>query len=129
MPRQSEIYTLVGMALIASALGLSFADARQKLAREELAGTKDKFTQNFLAQHEIRAAVSHRSGRVAGSEEQRHCDQSSADRTLQWTNVAGPARLHSDAFAIGLVNPRRLLVLPNGDVLVAEQSAGYLTLL
>jgi glucose/arabinose dehydrogenase len=29
----------------------------------------------------------------------------------------------------GLVNPRRLLVLPNGDVLVAEQSAGYLTLL
>jgi hypothetical protein len=36
------------MALIASALGLSFADAQQKLAREELAGTKDKFTQNFL---------------------------------------------------------------------------------
>ncbi|HEX6441646.1 MAG TPA: PQQ-dependent sugar dehydrogenase [Stellaceae bacterium] len=32
-------------------------------------------------------------------------------------------------FATGLVNPRRLLVLPNGDVLVAEQSAGYLTLL
>jgi len=28
-----------------------------------------------------------------------------------------------------LANPRRLLVLPNGDVLVAEQSAGYLTLL
>ena len=27
------------------------------------------------------------------------------------------------------MNPRRLLVLPNGDVLVAEQSAGYLTLL
>src|SRR5829696_752217 len=32
-------------------------------------------------------------------------------------------------FATGLVNPRRLLVLGNGDVLVAEQSAGYLTLL
>jgi glucose/arabinose dehydrogenase len=32
-------------------------------------------------------------------------------------------------FATGLVNPRRLLVLANGDVLVAEQSAGYLTLL
>ena len=31
--------------------------------------------------------------------------------------------------ATGLANPRRLLVLPNGDVLVAEQSAGYLTLL
>ena len=32
-------------------------------------------------------------------------------------------------FASGLANPRRLLVLPNGDVLVAEQSVGYLTLL
>jgi glucose/arabinose dehydrogenase len=32
-------------------------------------------------------------------------------------------------FATGLVNPRRLLVLANGDVLVAEQSGGYLTLL
>jgi len=33
------------------------------------------------------------------------------------------------AFATGLENPRRLLVLPNGDVIVAEQSKGYLTLL
>jgi glucose/arabinose dehydrogenase len=32
-------------------------------------------------------------------------------------------------FASGLTNPRRLLVLPNGDVLVAEQSAGYITIL
>ena len=32
-------------------------------------------------------------------------------------------------FATGLANPRRLLVLANGDVLVAEQSAGYVTLL
>jgi glucose/arabinose dehydrogenase len=32
-------------------------------------------------------------------------------------------------FATGLANPRRLLVLPNGDILVAEQSAGCLTLL
>jgi glucose/arabinose dehydrogenase len=32
-------------------------------------------------------------------------------------------------FATGLEHPRRLLILPNGDVLVAEQRAGYLTLL
>jgi glucose/arabinose dehydrogenase len=32
-------------------------------------------------------------------------------------------------FAIGLTHPRRLLVLPNGDVIVAEQKVGYLTLL
>ncbi len=32
-------------------------------------------------------------------------------------------------FATGLEHPRRLLVLPNGDVMVAEQKGGYLTLL
>src|SRR5215467_8984402 len=32
-------------------------------------------------------------------------------------------------FATGLEHPRRLLVLPNNDVIVAEQRAGYLTLL
>jgi glucose/arabinose dehydrogenase len=40
-----------------------------------------------------------------------------------------PAGFTATPFATGLANPRRLLVLPNGDVLVAEQSAGYLTLL
>jgi glucose/arabinose dehydrogenase len=40
-----------------------------------------------------------------------------------------PAGFTAKPFATGLVNPRRLLVLPNGDILVAEQSAGYLTLL
>jgi glucose/arabinose dehydrogenase len=32
-------------------------------------------------------------------------------------------------YVAGLANPRRMLVLPNGDVLVVEQSAGYITLL
>jgi glucose/arabinose dehydrogenase len=40
-----------------------------------------------------------------------------------------PEGFTATLFASGLANPRRLLVLPNGDVLVAEQSAGYLTLL
>ena len=40
-----------------------------------------------------------------------------------------PPGFSATLFASGLANPRRLLVLPNGDVLVAEQSAGYLTLL
>jgi glucose/arabinose dehydrogenase len=43
--------------------------------------------------------------------------------------LAVPKGFAATPFAVGLVNPRRLLVLPNGDVLVAEQSAGYLTLL
>src|ERR1700733_5365293 len=40
-----------------------------------------------------------------------------------------PAGFTATPFATGLAHPRRLLVLPNGDILVAEQSAGYLTLL
>ena len=40
-----------------------------------------------------------------------------------------PPGFTATPFATGLTNPRRLLVLPNGDVLVAEQSTGYLTLL
>ena len=33
------------------------------------------------------------------------------------------------AYITGLEHPRRLLVLPNNDVIVAEQKTGYLTLL
>ena len=40
-----------------------------------------------------------------------------------------PEGFTATPFATGLANPRRLLVLPNGDVIVAEQRAGYLTLL
>ena len=40
-----------------------------------------------------------------------------------------PAGFSATPFATGLEHPRRLLVLPNGDVLVAEQRRGYLTLL
>src|SRR5262245_22441624 len=40
-----------------------------------------------------------------------------------------PQGFSATLFASGLQHPRRLLVLPNGDVLVAEQRVGYLTLL
>jgi glucose/arabinose dehydrogenase len=40
-----------------------------------------------------------------------------------------PEGFTATAFVTGLAHPRRLLVLPNGDVLVAEQKVGYITLL
>src|SRR5687767_12923323 len=40
-----------------------------------------------------------------------------------------PENFTATPFASNLEHPRRLLVLPNGDVLVAEQKVGYLTLL
>jgi glucose/arabinose dehydrogenase len=44
-------------------------------------------------------------------------------------SLAVPPGFAAAPFATGLANPRRLLVLANGDVLVAEQAVGYLTLL
>ncbi|WP_068020515.1 PQQ-dependent sugar dehydrogenase [Rhodoplanes sp. Z2-YC6860] len=47
--------------------------------------------------------------------------------TGQAPNV--PEGFTATPFVTGLEHPRRLLVLPNGDVLVAEQKVGYVTLL
>jgi glucose/arabinose dehydrogenase len=40
-----------------------------------------------------------------------------------------PEGFTATPFATGLAHPRRLLLLPNGDVIVAEQKMGWLTLL
>jgi glucose/arabinose dehydrogenase len=55
----------------------------------------------------------------------------SRSMTLPYTGQAPrvPEGFTATAFATGLEHPRRLLVLPNGDVLVAEQKVGYITLL
>ena len=55
----------------------------------------------------------------------------SRSMTLPYTGQAPqvPEGFTATAFATGLEHPRRLLVLPNGDVLVAEQKVGYVTLL
>ena len=55
----------------------------------------------------------------------------SRSMTLPYTGQAPrvPEGFTATAFATGLQHPRRLLVLPNGDVLVAEQKVGYVTLL
>jgi glucose/arabinose dehydrogenase len=47
--------------------------------------------------------------------------------TFQDQTPRVPEGFKATLFASGLQHPRRLLVLPNGDVLVAEQRVGYLT--
>src|SRR5215475_4927857 len=127
MWRQSETHPLVAVALITSALGLSFAGAQQKGAREE--EPKDIFTQNFLAQHEIGRRF--RIGPADLPAPKTSAIVTNRALTVPYSGQAPqvPPGFTATAFASGLVNPRRLLVLPNGDVLVAEQGAGYLTLL
>ena len=122
MRRHLKTYVLVVAVLIAAALGFFSVDAQQNGARGQAPGV-NSLTQNFLAQHEI--------GRRF------HIDPADlpppktgpivTNRSLivpysgQVPQV--PPGFTATPFAIGLVNPRRLLVLPNGDVLVAEQSA------
>jgi glucose/arabinose dehydrogenase len=115
----------VGIVIIAS----FSADAQQSEAHGQAITAQSKVTHNFLVQHEIGQRFqidptdlpAPKTGPIV------------TNRPLivpyngQVPQV--PPGFTATPFATGLVNPRRLLVLPNGDVLVAEQSAGYLTLL
>jgi glucose/arabinose dehydrogenase len=89
----------------------------------------DPLKQNFAAEHEIGRRYQIDPGNLpppkAGS------IVTNRPLTLPYTDQVPqvPPGFSATPFATGLANPRRLLVLANGDVLVAEQSAGYLTLL
>jgi hypothetical protein len=89
---------LVAVALIASALGLSFAGAQQKVRDE----TQGHIHPEFSAQHEIgrRFRIDQPSCLLRDSA----IVTNRADRPLQRTNAAGPAGFHSNTLATGLVN-------------------------
>jgi glucose/arabinose dehydrogenase len=124
------LHALVALGvLIAGNLVCAAAGAQQSEAQGQAPSPRDDPAQNFIVQQEI--------GRRF------HIDAADlpapkagpvvTNRSLK-VPYAGqiphvPPGFTATAFVTGLVNPRRLLVLPNGDVLVAEQSAGYLTLL
>jgi glucose/arabinose dehydrogenase len=129
MTRQSGASLVAIAVLIAATSTHTGAAAQTPAAPQPAAAGADELTQNFQAQHEI--------GRRF------HVDPADlpapkvgpivTDRPLtvpysgQTPQV--PEGFTATAFATGLMNPRRLLVLPNGDILVAEQGPGYLTLL
>jgi glucose/arabinose dehydrogenase len=119
-------------SLIVAGLALP-ADAQLSTARAQTANapasTPDDLKQNFAAQHEIG-----RRFRIDPNElpaPKTSPIVSNRPLTLSYSGQVPevPAGFTATPFATGLANPRRLLVLPNGDILVAEQSANYLTLL
>jgi glucose/arabinose dehydrogenase len=130
MALKSGISLIALAASAAAVLALSATSAQQQAAPPGQGSvTKEELAQNFQAEHEI--------GR------RYHFDPNDlpppktgpivADRSLvvpyDGQKLEVPPGFTAAPFVTGLVHPRRLLVLPNGDVLVAEQSAGYLTLL
>src|SRR5262249_20443396 len=121
---------LLGLTVVlAGAAALSSADA-QRSAAPQAQAPADALRQNFVAEHEIG-----RPFRIDPAElPQPKMGPIVSNRPLTMPFSGGqalevPPGFKATLFASGLANPRRLLVLPNGDVLVAEQNAGYLTLL
>jgi glucose/arabinose dehydrogenase len=129
MPNNWGKFLIAPAALVAAALALSSADAQRQAASGPGSDGKSDLAQNFLAEHEL----GHRFRIDPAELPPPKTGAIVTNRSLivpydgQMPQV--PPGFTAAPFATGLVNPRRLLVLPNGDVLVAEQSAGYLTLL
>src|SRR5690349_7266652 len=120
-------------ALAAGAFALGWVDRQGSVAHAETTvqddATHDALKQNFVTEH----AIGRRFRIDPAGLPPPKTGPIVSNRALivPYTGQAPqvPAGFTATPFATGLVNPRRLLVLPNGDVLVTEQSAGYLTLL
>src|SRR5262249_48869887 len=91
--------------------------------------TPDALKENFIAEHEIGRRFSIDPAHLPAPKSSPIVTNRSLTLPTEGQAPQVPAGFKATLFASGLANPRRLLVLPNGDVLVAEQSAGYLTLL
>ena len=117
--------------LLTSLLTLSLAlCALPALAQPKAAPpTQDALKENFIAEHEIGRRFSIDPAQLLAPKSSPIVTNRSLTLPPEGHVPQVPAGFTATLFASGLANPRRLLVLPNGDVLVAEQSAGYLTLL
>ena len=90
---------------------------------------QDALQEHFIAEHEIGRRFSLDPAQLPAPKSSPIVTNRSLTLPYEGQVPQVPAGFKATLFASGLANPRRLLVLPNGDVLVAEQSAGYLTLL
>jgi glucose/arabinose dehydrogenase len=123
-------YAFVALAfLMIGGVVLRAADAQQNEAPAQAASTQDELAQNFLIQHEIGHRFRIDPTDLPGPKTGPIVTNRSLIVPYSGQVPQVPAGFTATPFATGLAHPRRLLVLPNGDVLVAEQSAGYLTLL
>jgi glucose/arabinose dehydrogenase len=90
---------------------------------------QDALQEHFIAQHEIGRRFSLDPAQLPAPKSSPIVTNRVLTLPAEGHVPQVPAGFTATLVASGLAHPRRLLVLPNGDVLVAEQSAGYLTLL
>ena len=103
-------------ALAAGALLLTSAGADQAPA------AKDELAQNFVAEHEIGRRFRIDPNDLPAPKTPPIVTNRSLVVPFNGQALEVPPGFAATPFATGLTNPRRLLVLPNGDVLVAEQA-------
>jgi glucose/arabinose dehydrogenase len=118
-----------GIGLVALAALAAGALALSSVAADQAAAPKDELAQNFAAEHEIGRRFRVDPNDLPAPKTPPVVTNRSLIVPYGGQTLQVPPGFTAAPFATGLANPRRLLVLPNGDVLVAEQSAGYLTLL
>ena len=127
MEARSKRSSVIAAAVIGAFAICSGTAPRAAAASEPT--TAELLTQNFQAQHEI----GHRFHIDPADLPEPKVGPIVTNRPLilpfNGQTLQVPKGFVATPFATGLVNPRRLLVLSNGDVLVAEQGPGYLTLL
>jgi len=129
MARKSGISSIALAACAAGLLALSPTAAQQSAATAQGLDTKDELAQNFAAEHEIGRRYQFDPNDLPPPKTGPIVADRSMIVPLNGQKLEVPPGFTAEPFVTGLVNPRRMLVLPNGDVLVAEQSAGYVTLL
>src|SRR5215831_13938509 len=128
MTKHSGVFLATLVALLTPGLTLSSAAERPNAAASQTPGS-DALTQNFLTEHEIGRRFHIDPADLPAPKSGPIVTNRSLIVPYDGQVPEVPPGFTATPFATGLANPRRLLVLPNGDVLVAEQSAGYLTLL
>jgi glucose/arabinose dehydrogenase len=138
MAKSASITALAIAAVIAAAIGVSVASAQR--ARGDAAAaaqhtplgggqTTNPAAQNFLAEHEIGRRFHFDPNNLPPPKSGPIVTDRSLIVPYSGQKLAVPPGFTAAPFATGLANPRRLLVLANGDVLVTEQAVGYVTLL
>ena len=128
MAKNCGIGQIASSGLAAAVLALLALGAGGPAAGQSSA-SKDELAQNFAAEHEIGRRFHIDPNDLPAPKTPPIVTNRSLTVPFNGQSLQVPPGFEATPFMTGLVHPRRLLVLPNGDVLVAEQSAGYLTLL
>jgi len=118
----SVLALMLGGALVVASGWRSANSAAEAPAADSLA-------QNFQAEHEIGRKFHIDANELPAPKTGTIATNRSLIVPFNGQTLQVPQGFVATPFATGLANPRRLLVLANGDVLVAEQGPGYVTLL